>query len=156
MRIQAKAPPERVMRRLRNACEPWDRAGFCKKDAAVLRTGGSRFALTVNGERGRTHPQRVFRGTVREDGNGGSVIRGRFGMTAADRLLVYLPSQLLLLLAAFLTPSLEVKYAAVLWIAVLLCAFTLIGFLTAINVFTGAERQRRMTDLLQKIGESPR
>ncbi len=151
-RFPANAPPERVMKRLAKSCEPWSRASRYKKDVFLLKAGGSRFTLTQNGGRGRTRPQRVFRGRVRKT-DGGSEIAGRFGMTTADRLLVYIPSQILILLAAILSFSLKPIYAVVLWVVCLLCSAVLIGFFTVLDRTLGVDPQREMTELLKQIGD---
>ncbi|MDR1669624.1 MAG: hypothetical protein LBR76_06675 [Oscillospiraceae bacterium] len=157
LRIRAKAPPERVLKRLMKASEPWNRAAMYKKDAFLLQIRGSRFTLTKNGGRGRTRPQRVFRGKVGKarGEEKGAEISGRFGMTTADRLFVYIPSQILLLLAAVISFSLTLMYAAVLWVACLLCSAVLIGFFTVLDRTLGAERQKEMTELLKEIGDKP-
>lgn len=154
-RIPVKAPADRVAKRLQKACEPWNRSTLYKGNAFVLRTGGRRFTLTVNGERGKTRPQRVFRGRIKDAGKNGSVIEGRFGLSTPDRMLVYVPTQIMLLLAVFMTPRLETKFAAVLWFAVLLCSFVLIGFITAMDRVLCAERQVAMKEFLQQIGDKP-
>ncbi len=151
LRIHAKAPPERVLKRLMKACEPWSRASMYKKDVFLLKITGSRFTLTKNGGRGRTRPQRVFRGRVQK--GDGSEINGRFGMTTADRLLVYIPSQILILLAAILSFSLKPMYAVVLWLVCLLCSAVLIGFFTVLDRTLGVDPQREMTELLKQIGD---
>ncbi|MDR1693542.1 MAG: hypothetical protein LBR72_09325 [Oscillospiraceae bacterium] len=171
LRIRARTTPEDVLKQLSKACQPWERAATYKKDVFLLKARGSRlfqvqsvntgfgvfhlgtrFTLTKNGSRGRTRPQRVFRGRVRRSGDS-TLLTGRFGMTTADRLLVYLPSQFLLLLAAILSFTLAPMYAAVLWGACLLCSAVLIGFFTVLDRSLGAEPQKEMTELINQLGD---